>query len=172
MDNKIIWLDVAEFEGIYKVSEFGDVFSQVRNGTKGGLLKPSIDRYGYKKVTLNKNNKPYFFTIHRLVAIAFIPNEHGKKTVNHKDGNKLNNHHKNLEWATNEENMDHSFEIGKQKNPKQPIVAIDTKTGEEFIFPSHKEAGRKLKIDQGNISKVVRGEYNQANGFIFKRIEG
>lgn len=104
-----------------KVSDDGEVYtldhSYLRkNGRmdnrKGKLLKPKIDRYGYETVVLTKDGIRKNYTIHKLVALAFIPNPENKKTVNHKDGNKLNNNVSNLEWATEKENQNHKWKNG------------------------------------------------------------
>lgn len=79
---------------------------------KGKILKPKIDKYGYQVITLSKDGVRKTYTIHQLVAKAFIPNPENKKTVNHKDGNKLNNCIDNLEWATEKENQQHKWKNG------------------------------------------------------------
>jgi hypothetical protein len=79
---------------------------------KGKILKPKIDKYGYQVITLSKNGIRKSYTIHQLVAKAFIPNPKNKKTINHKDGNKLNNKVDNLEWATEKENQQHKWKNG------------------------------------------------------------
>jgi HNH endonuclease. len=71
-------------------------------------MKLGIDKYGYQFVKLNHKRKKYHRLIHRLVAIAFIPNPENKSQVNHIDGYKLNNKVKNLEWSTPAENIMHA----------------------------------------------------------------
>nr|DAW49194.1 MAG TPA: homing endonuclease [Caudoviricetes sp.] len=81
----------------YSINELGDV----RNDITGKMKKPFINKAtGYLTVDLWKDNKPLKVTIHRLLAEAFIPNPSGKLTVDHKDGNRLNNSLENLRWAT------------------------------------------------------------------------
>lgn len=80
-----------------------------KDNRKGKFLKPKTDRYGYQVITLSKNGYRKSFSIHRLVAIAFLPNPYNKPTVNHIDGNKKNNNVKNLEWATQKEQKDHAI---------------------------------------------------------------
>lgn len=101
-----------------KVSDDGKVYtldhSNLRkNGRidnrKGKQLKPKVDRYGYETIVLTKDGMRKNYTIHKLVALAFIPNPENKPTVNHKDGNKLNNNVSNLEWATHKEQKVHAW---------------------------------------------------------------
>lgn len=72
-------------------------------------IKPSIDKYGYYRICLSYNNKRKNYSVHRLVAMAFIPNPENKPTVNHKNGIKTDNHVYNLEWATQKEQKEHSI---------------------------------------------------------------
>jgi hypothetical protein len=162
------WLDVPGFEGLYKISNKGEILSAERNGTKGGLLKTSLDRYGYVKAVLNKNNKQHHFTVHRLVALAFIPNELNKPQVNHINGNRVDNDLSNLEWSTAKENVHHSFQFGKQTTVMRSVEATHIRTKETSVFPSQREAAKKLGIGQANISSVLRGVYKQANGYTFQ----
>ena len=76
------------------------------------LIAVREDRYGYLKCNLYRNKEFKNPTIHRLVAEAFIPKTDDSLVVNHKDGNKLNNHVSNLEWITNAENIRHAYRIG------------------------------------------------------------
>ena len=92
-----IWKDIKDFENMYQVSNLGRVKSLPRiimrkdgkkQTIKGQILKGSKDTKGYIQVELKKNNKRNIKVIHRLVALAFIPNEKNKEQVNHIDGNK------------------------------------------------------------------------------------
>lgn len=114
MKNNKKWKDVPGYEGFYKVSNFGEVMSFERSGTKGIVLKPHVSN-GYSRVILSKNGIQYNVGVHRLVAQAFLPNPDNKRTVNHKDGNKQNNIISNLEWATHKEQLEHSFRKGLRK---------------------------------------------------------
>ena len=122
-----VWKDIEGYEGLYQVSTCGNVKSLPkvrRNGTgtyiqKERLLKPSNTSTGYKKVELCKDGKRKSFKVHRLVAIAFIPNPDNKPEVNHIDGNKINNNIDNLEWVTSSENSIHAYETGLSPNKKE-----------------------------------------------------
>jgi len=114
---KEIWKDVVDYEGIYEVSNFGNIRSVDRvitykNGYKvsyEGKTKAQVkDKYGYNYVSLYKNQNNKQGMVHRLVAQAFIPNIENKPQINHIDGNKGNNNVVNLEWATAQDNMTHA----------------------------------------------------------------
>ena len=91
----------------YKVSNYG----RVMQWRKRLVLKQSTNKDGYKCVRLAGQT----YRVHRLVAMAFIPNPENKPQVNHIDGNKQNNNLNNLEWVTNQENVQHAFKIGLEK---------------------------------------------------------
>lgn len=126
----------------YWVNEYG----QVKNSETGLILKPKIDRYGYPCLNLNaRDGTRSYPTIHRLVACAFIPREEGKNQVNHKDGNKLNNHVSNLEWSSARENINHSYEFNLNKN-RNAILVTDRNTGEEKRWQSLKKFGKHVGL--------------------------
>lgn len=112
---KEIWKDIEGYEGAYQVSDQGNVKTLSRkvkcgNGyviTKEKILSPGRDSSGYLVVRLSKNNKGKTYKIHRLVAIAFIPNPLNLPQVNHKDENKINPKADNLEWCTNKYNCNY-----------------------------------------------------------------
>lgn len=88
------WKDIKDWEGLYRVSSLGRIYSIRRNL----YLKPRLAG-NYYRVALTKNSKQYQLLISRLVAQAFIPNPNNLPCVNHKDENKLNNTVDNLEWC-------------------------------------------------------------------------
>ena len=98
----------------YEITENGEVFSLRRNKWMKIWRGRSKE---YPRVTLSVRGKEKSFCIHKLVALSFIPNPDGKKTVNHKDGDKHNNHVSNLEWATWSENQIHAITTGLAKVP-------------------------------------------------------
>lgn len=114
--NKEEWKDVVGYEGLYKVSNSGTVVSFPKTWLSGRWvvrtnpeqeMKYSVDRKGYHILGLRKDGKLKMHKVHRLVALAFIPNPDNKPVVNHKDGTRNNNNVSNLEWTTHQENSQH-----------------------------------------------------------------
>jgi len=142
---KEIWKDIAEYEGLYKISSFGRVCSNHnRIKTKRRILNVQKNNLGYIHIILSKNGKCKTKLVHRLVAKAFIPNLQNKPEINHKDGNKENNHYKNLEWILHKQNLIHAVKILEIKfgRNEKPVIGINIKTGEKIRFKSLREAGR------------------------------
>lgn len=97
----------------YILYEDGRIFG---NSTKKVFIKPSLTLDGYPQVnvktSLARNGYRHSIKVHRLIAMAFVPNPDGHKEVNHIDGNKENNHYSNLEWCTRSHNLKHAFSLG------------------------------------------------------------
>src|SRR5574344_1047861 len=104
----ILWKDIVGFEGLYQVSNDGQVRSYYR--TKKTLI-PQKDKDGYNRVFLFKNKKGKWHFIHRLVLEAFVENIYKKEQVNHKNGIKNDNRLENLEWCTQSENQLHRCHV-------------------------------------------------------------
>jgi len=107
---------MKEIEGFpgYFACENGRIFSKV--GTRiGRYLNISLSNRGYAQVILCGNKTEKRFSVHRLIAMAYIPNPENKPQVNHIDGVKINNKPENLEWCTQSENMRHAYRTGLQK---------------------------------------------------------
>jgi predicted XRE-type DNA-binding protein len=111
------WKSIVDYEGYYDVSTMGNVrrSSRVQVYSDGRIFhfnKKIISKYicnnGYYTVGLTRDSKTIQYSIHRIMAIAFIPNPDNKPEVNHKDGIKLNNTLDNLEWNTTKENAIHA----------------------------------------------------------------
>lgn len=116
---KVVRKAIKGYEGYYEVDQFGRVYSIDRtinvndNGRKyikplkAKQMKQSMHTKGYKTVSLTKDGKTKGMFVHRIVAEAFIPNEQNLPFVNHKDEDKTNNFVENLEWCTNEYNLNY-----------------------------------------------------------------
>lgn len=113
---KEYWKDIPEYEGIYQVSNLGNIrsldrVSKIGRNLKGRLLKLTQNRFGYLRFTAENLKGIKTLHVHRVVLLTFRPiNE--KLQVNHKDGNKINNKLENLEWCTDSENKIHAYKNG------------------------------------------------------------
>lgn len=118
-----IWRDIKDYEDYYQISSYGRVKSLVRKDSlnrdiKESILKSALNNYGYPFVVFCKNGKTKTFTVHRLVAKAFVLNLLNKSSVNHINGVKIINLPNNLEWCTVSENNYHAYSIGLKENAK------------------------------------------------------
>ena len=169
-----MWKDIEGYEGIYQVSNLGRVKSLSRN-TKNQyrnseIVKSKEIRNGYYSVTLFKNEKGKHFTIHRLVAKAFIPNPYNKPQINHIDGNKLNNNVSNLEWCTQQENTIHAYKNNLINPYTTKVIQYDKNMNFIKEWNSIKEVEKELNINHSNIVTVCKMNTNRkyAGGFIWR----
>ena len=105
-----LWKTVKDYEGKYHVSSIGRVKSTIKGGEK--ILKPRTAPNGYLHVAFYKTSRVTCHRVHRLVAMAFIPNPNELPQINHIDGNKLNNLAENLEWCNARYNQLHAIALG------------------------------------------------------------
>ena len=161
-----IWKDIEGYEGLYQVSNQGNVKSLKRKYVLADkILIPRIDTDGYALVNLSKHNKKTTFKIHRLVAETFIPNPDNLPEINHKDENKLNNKADNLEWCDRKYNNTYGtrqnlYKVLPQnkKNNTYTSKAIQCiETG--IIYPSISEAQRQIKC-RINLKQKTSGGYH------------
>lgn len=137
-----VWLPITDypFSGEYEVSSAGRVR---RNGK---ILKQS-NRSGYLGLSLSKNGERKSYTVHRLVARAFIPLGNHKPCVNHIDGNRQHNWVSNLEWCTYSENELHAYEALGKVNSHSKLTAAQAKEVEQRI--NNGETQRSIAKDFG-----------------------
>ena len=167
MTENEVWKDVVEYEGLYEVSDKGNVRGVARKDTlgrnrKGRMLKPGYTSRGYLQVGLSKNGKSKTRTVHRLVAEAFIPNPNGLPQVNHRDEDKDNNNVENLEWCDSKYNINYGTRSERfARTRSKKVRAVNIKTGEVLTFNSAKEAKKK---GYPGVAAACGGVYNTING--------
>lgn len=157
-----IWKDVVGFEGLYKVSNLGNVKSL----RIGKILIPSINR-GYKRITLCKNGNRKNKVIHRIVAEAFLDNHKSLTCVNHKDENKLNNCVENLEWCDIKYNTNYGTCIERRsKNNQKPVNQYDLNMNFIKRYESIKEASNGNYSLYTHIGECCKGKHFSIGGYI------
>lgn len=119
-----VWKDIPGYEGYYQVSSLGRVKRLPRHKatdkrkTHNNIRNPRVADNGYLRVNLSKDNVTKWYSIHRLVAIIFIPNPNNLPIINHKDENKQNNRVENIEWCTYSYNNNYGTAIERQRKTR------------------------------------------------------
>lgn len=171
-----------DFTGLYKISNYGKVYSY----KKGSTLKLNSLNNGYKQVSLYLNGEHFCFRVHRLVAIMFIPNPNNLPCVNHKDEDKTNNNVGNLEWCTEEYNV--NYGTGKQRMSETKKGRKNTKEHNENIAKANWKKVRCVETSQifnsieeaniwcglqpksGKIGECCRGQRKRAGGYTWEYV--
>lgn len=181
-----VWRDIADFEGLYQVSNFGRVRSLdrvVKHGSsqmrlKGRVLSPRVPT-PYLGVILSKNGKAYPKRIHRLVAQEFVPNPDNLPAVDHIDGDKTNNAASNLRWCSQKQNIGYANDKGllrtvpyserteEQKkryseSRKKTIVRSDGK-----VYRCTSDAAQDMGVTYAAVMHVLRGITRTCKGYGF-----
>ena len=175
-----IWKDIIGYEGYYQISSLGKIKSikRFRGNGKGGYIQK--EKYikgwtngGYIRVSLCSLLFKQGFFLHRIIAVAFIPNPENKPCINHIDGNKKNNSLNNLEWVTYSENNQHAFDIGLRHGANPKVVIQYDKNG-SFIkeYESILLASKETKIIRQSICRHLSGQRPFAGGFVWKLKSG
>ena len=194
-----VWKDIKGYEGVYQVSNQGRVRSLDRLNSAGKRMKGSIRRQsknsnGYLYVNLCLNGKSFNCSVHRLVAITFIPNPDNKYTVNHKNENKEDNRVENLEWMSLQENLrygTHDIRMaqtrkGRMCGPKHPnfgkrgknanthkgrVIGIGKYNSDDVVvFDTAADAARILKVSSGQICESIHNNNKSCGGYYWRRV--
>lgn len=184
-----MWKDINGYEGIYQISNLGNVVSLDRISTKrdrwgkiidyhlkSKIIKTSHNNKGYSIIHLYKNKKSKTFLLHRLVAEAFIPNPKGLLEINHKDENKDNNCVDNLEWCTRKQNNNYGIQSkdGRRSTSKfrmKKVCQYDHNRNLINVFDGIRLAEEKTGIANQNICKCCQGKVEKAGGYVWKYYE-
>lgn len=161
-----IWKDIVGYEGLYQVSNLGNVKSLNYRGTGKEKVISLTNKAGYYLVSLKRT----LYRVHRLVALAFIPNPENKPFVDHINGIRSDNRVENLRWCTNKENINFPLarknkSISMLNNPKlsKPVLQIEKLSGKIIKeFPSAREAERHTGISVDTICNSANGKYKKS----------
>lgn len=166
-------VELAQYKG-YFISEDGVVVSHKRSEPR--VLR-QYDVNGYRRIRIYGKN----IGVHRLVAMAYIPNPENKPFINHRDGDKQNNNVWNLEWCTPKENNRHMWEVlgvkrhvieprrGKDSYSAQPVVQIGNDGKEIGRFDTIREASRVTGCPTEGISKCINLSQGRCYGYRWRK---
>lgn len=177
-----VWKNIEGYEGRYQVSNLGNVLSlNYRNHGYAKQLTPKCNNNGRLWVELFADKKRKPFLIHRLVAAAFIPNLEGHPQINHKDENPKNNRVENLEWCTQEYNIQYYLDRhpAEKRKPRTSTnkygvrltLTIEqmTLTGEVVRrWDNSRQVAKELGWSDWSISECCRGKRKTAHGYIWR----
>lgn len=187
-----VWKPIEGYEGIYEISNLGRIKSLSRDvkSCYGHIAHrverikvPKKEHDGYMVVSLYKNSAMKTMNVHRLVAMAFVPNPHNYPCINHKDENKTNNfvfvnhdgtvdyEKSNLEWCTYKYNSNYGTAISRTASKRRKkVVQYDISGNQIAIYNSIREAARLNGICESGISSCCSGRknYGIVGGFVWK----
>lgn len=184
-----IWKNIKDYEGLYQVSNFGNVrklrfINNICNKEKIFNITKHKQNSGYLKVILYKEGQYKNKLVHRLVAEAFINNVNNYNDINHKDGNKENNNVNNLEWCTKSYNMKHAYKnnlwsspnkgkYGSNSNKAKKVAMIDKDTNKIIkTFNSIIDATHFMnKNGSSHIVNCCKGKLKTAYGYKWQYID-
>lgn len=173
------WADIPGYEGLYQASTFGNIRSIYGRKKR---LRPAKYSRKYLQVTLYNGGRKECCAVHRLVALAFLPNPQNLPEVNHKDENKLNNRLDNLEWCTRAYNNSYGTAIERHvqntdyyspayidARRKRMVAVLQYIDGKCIAkHESSKAASDATGISRENIIAVLKGRRKSAGGFQWK----
>jgi hypothetical protein len=135
-----------------KISVYSDGSVWNHRGSKNKRRFGDLSDKGYRKIIVRENGRLHTVFVHKLVALAFIPNPENKPQINHKNGIKTDNRPGNLEWCTNRENAYHKAHVLKSFSGMTPVVCVETGVAYETIS----EATRQTGICRSSIQRSLK----------------
>lgn len=166
---------IPGYEGLYEISNHGNVWSipRINSGRRFGGYKISVSqgRSKYKQVQLSKNGVTTPFLVHRLVALAFVPNPNNLPCVNHKDEDKANNRADNLEWCTYSYNCNYGTrnERIKSNSPRiNKVLQLNQRNEVISEYDSMHDASNITGINVAHICDCCHGKRDSAGKFMWR----
>lgn len=168
------WRPIAGYEGLYEVSDMGNVKSLRREVRmpKGGIriveekLLVMLYLRGYQRCHLAKDGRVKNAQVHRLVAEAFIPNPENKPQVNHKNGIKTDNRASELEWATHRENEDHATVNGLKASGERNSNSVLNPESVQRLLARREETGLSIYalagefgVSKSTVSNIINNNH-------------
>jgi hypothetical protein len=165
-----IWKDIPSFENYYQASNLGRLRSvdrtivkidkktgkEISFGKKGRILTLNFHHSQYLMANLSKKGEQTSCSVHRLIAMTFIPNNKNHPIVNHKNGIKTDNNINNLEWMNNSENVKHAVDTGLLKNPSGEEHGSCKYTNEDILKMRDLYSNGKTQVEIGKIMNMPR----------------
>ena len=160
-----MWRPVLGYEGIYEINRLGEI----RRIKSGRILRGYMGRDGYKRVSLTANGQTKPFLLHRLLAVAYIPNPLNYPCINHKDEDKSNNSLDNLEWCTHRYNLNYGTHNARANESRKKPISQYSKDG-KFIrdWDSVTDLRNETGADITHVSSCCRGKRKSANGYCWQ----
>lgn len=162
-----IWTTIPGFEN-YEVNSQLEIRNKRRKVVLSGWLDHRTKKGSggeYMKLTIKLKGKKINLKVHRLIALAFIPNPSNSPYINHKDGNKLNNAVENLEWCTAKENVHHAIKNGLFPQGFKSKIVLDIHSG--VYYNSLKEAADLYGFDRRSLASQLSGQCKNKTQFIY-----
>lgn len=174
---KEIWKEIPGYKTRYEASNFGKIRS-IRRKT---IMNQRFGRNGYLWIRLSIGSKRYYHDVHRLIALTFLPNPKGLRSVSHEDNDKHNNNASNLKWCTHQYNMQKAVKDGIHRSGKpyknkygydhnrsKEVIHMDFNGIEIVRYGSAAEASRKLGLHETTVVQAIRINNGRSRLGIFK----
>lgn len=174
-DHSEKWLPIPGYDG-YEASSTGLIRSVDRQVAqkghknaytrimKGKIIKPGVLNSGYQIAWLSVAGKTFAVTVHRLVALTFLPNPNDYQEINHINGNKKDNRVENIEWVSRSMNIRHAYTLPR-KSMKKPVYCVNL----NCWFASPKDAAQQLGLNAKGITNAANGHSKSSGGYVWRR---